>query len=48
MLISQFLSNADFSIQNADSIQQALEKLQDMLCKELVVLNGDDYIGLVN
>jgi len=48
MLIGQFLSNADFSIQNADSIQQALEKLQDMLCKELVVLNGDDYIGLVN
>ncbi|QRY56859.1 CBS domain-containing protein [Sphingobacterium siyangense] len=48
MLISQFLSNADFSIQNADSIQQALEKLQDMLCKELVVINGDDYIGLVN
>lgn len=48
MLISQFLSNADFSIQNADSIQQALEKLQDMLCKELVVLNGDDFIGLVN
>lgn len=48
MLISQFLSNADFSIQNADSIRQALEKLQDMLCKELVVLNGDDYIGLVN
>ncbi|WP_448137745.1 CBS domain-containing protein [Sphingobacterium siyangense] len=48
MLISQFLSNADFSIQNADSIQQALEKLQDMLCKELVVLNGDDYIGMVN
>lgn len=48
MLISQFLSNADFSIQNADSIQQALEKLQDMLCKELIVLNGDDYIGLVN
>ena len=48
MLISQFLSNADFSIQNADSIQQALDKLQDMLCKELVVLNGDDYIGLVN
>jgi Mg/Co/Ni transporter MgtE len=48
MLISQFLSNSDFSIQNADSIQQALEKLQDMLCKELVVLNGDDYIGLVN
>ncbi len=48
MLISQFLSNADFSIQNADSIQQALEKLQDMLSKELVVLNGDDYIGLVN
>ncbi|MDR3007772.1 MAG: CBS domain-containing protein [Sphingobacterium sp.] len=48
MLIGQFLSNADFSIQNADSIQQALEKLQDMLCKELVVLNGDDYIGLIN
>lgn len=48
MLIGQFLSNADFSIQNADSIHQALEKLQDMLCKELVVLNGDDYIGLVN
>ena len=48
MLIGQFLSNADFSIQNADSIQQALEKLQDMLCKELVVLNGDEYIGLVN
>jgi Mg/Co/Ni transporter MgtE len=48
MIISQFLSNAVFSIQNADSIQQALEKLQDMLCKELVVLNGDDYIGLVN
>ncbi|WON94689.1 CBS domain-containing protein [Sphingobacterium sp. Lzh-3] len=48
MLISQFLSNADFSIQNADSIQQALEKLQDLLCKELVVLNGNDYIGLVN
>ncbi|MDR6737104.1 CBS domain-containing protein [Sphingobacterium sp. 2149] len=48
MLIGQFLSNADFSIQNADSIQQALEKLQDMLCKELIVLNGDEYIGLVN
>ena len=48
MLIGQFLSNADFSIQNADSIQQALEKLQDMLCKELVVLNGNDYIGLIN
>ncbi|MNV06658.1 CBS domain protein [compost metagenome] len=48
MLIGQFLSNVDFSIQNADSIQQALEKLQDMLCKELVVLNGDEYIGLVN
>ncbi|WP_426790919.1 CBS domain-containing protein [Sphingobacterium sp. WOUb80] len=48
MLIGQFLSNADFSIQNADSIQQALEKLQDILCKELVVLNGDDYIGLIN
>jgi len=48
MLIGQFLSNADFSIQKADSIQQALEKLQDMLCKELVVLNGDEYIGFVN
>ena len=48
MLIGQFLSNVDFSIQKADSIQQALEKLQDMLCKELVVLNGDEYIGLVN
>lgn len=48
MLIGQFLSNADFSIQTADSIQQALEKLQDMLCKELVVLNGEEYLGLVN
>ncbi|WP_293946477.1 MULTISPECIES: CBS domain-containing protein [unclassified Sphingobacterium] len=48
MLIGQFLSNADFSIQKTDSIQLALEKLQDMLCKELVVLNGDEYIGFVN
>lgn len=48
MLIGQFLSNADFSIQNADSVQQALEKLQDMLCRELIVLNGDEYIGFVN
>ncbi len=48
MLIGQFLSNADFSIQNADSVQQALEKLQDMLCRELIVLNGEEYIGFVN
>ncbi|MDM1294342.1 CBS domain-containing protein [Sphingobacterium sp. N143] len=48
MLIGQFLSNADYSIQRTDTIQQALEKLQDMLCKELVVLNGDEYIGFVN
>ncbi|MGB3062733.1 CBS domain-containing protein [Sphingobacterium thalpophilum] len=48
MLIGQFLSNADFSIQQADSVHQALEKLQDMLCKELVVLNGNEYIGLIN
>ena len=48
MLIGQFLSNADFSIQKTDSLQLALEKLQDMLCKELVVLNGDEYIGFVN
>src|SRR5690606_35238143 len=39
--------NADFSIQQADSVHQALEKLQDMLCKELVVLNGNEYIGLI-
>lgn len=48
MLIGQFLSNADFSIQTADSIHQALEKLQDMLCKELVVLHGEEYLGLIN